>query len=99
MSSPGSGAWPPAGDGDRGQGFHAADDEDGADQSRRRAGGRTRGSHRARKSDGLLTGFGRSRARPDRGAGSEASAGPDAGAAPAFGAAPGNAAWPDAEPA
>src|SRR5258707_6626219 len=102
MSSPGSQARPPAGDGERSQGFSAADNDDGAGQNRRRAGGRTPGAHRARKGDGLLPGFGRSRGKPDRGAGSDAASRPDAGAAPGPAAAPGPgaaagaAAWTDA---
>src|SRR5258706_14872057 len=82
MSSPGSRARPPAGDGDRGQGFSAADNDDGAGQNRRRAGGRTPVGHRARKGDGLLPGFGRTRGKPDPGAGTDAASRPTAASRP-----------------
>ena len=56
-----SGAGSGTGGGDAGGGDSAA-------TQRRRSGGRAPGAHRATKADGLIPGFGRSRAKPERGA-------------------------------
>src|SRR5215831_9261376 len=82
MSSPGSGSGPSADDADRDQRYGPADDEGRTTQNRRRSGGRTPGAHRAGRSEGLLQGFGRGRAKPDRGASNDAGAPPDAQAKP-----------------
>src|SRR5258708_18619864 len=103
MSSPGSASGPSAGAADRDHGFGPADDDGRTSQNRRRSGGRTPGAHRASKSEGLLPGFGRGKAKPDRGArpdgaGPPASSEPDTAPRRGLSGPPASGRWPDPRP-